>query len=249
MKILLAEDSALSRKLALKMIEHCGHDADSAEDGRQAVEKACSCSYDLILMDMFMPGLDGGEAALEIRSKGASTPIVALSGDLIGQDELSRYGITDSILKPLSEGELARVVAAHCKASGHAPAEAGHGQAAPSPAGSQVSQDIFDEKAALEFAGGNSTVLSEMLMLFAGGTGKNIDRLASAISDGDMQKAKSASHLIKGEAKSLGALKVYRTAAEINEAAKSGGAGRCSELLPSLRSDFQEFKDFIGKRG
>jgi len=78
MKILLAEDSALSRKLALKMIEHCGHDADSAEDGRQAVEKACSCSYDLILMDMFMPGLDGGEAALEIRSKGASTPIVAL---------------------------------------------------------------------------------------------------------------------------------------------------------------------------
>ena len=54
-RILLAEDSLISRKIALKMIEHCGHGADSAENGKQAVDKACANSYDLILLDMFMP--------------------------------------------------------------------------------------------------------------------------------------------------------------------------------------------------
>lgn len=122
-KILIAEDSLLGRKLAVKMIEHCGHEVDSVENGRHAVERANSNSYDLILMDMFMPELNGGDAALEISKSELSVPIIALSGDAISSGELARYGMKDSILKPLSENELERVIAAYCIRDGN-PAQA-----------------------------------------------------------------------------------------------------------------------------
>ncbi|GEM_PF-2943023 len=242
LKILLAEDSLISRKLAVKMIEHCGHEADSAENGRQVVEKACSGSYDLILMDMFMPELDGGDAALEIIAKGCTSPIIALSGDILNRTDLDRYGMKDSILKPLSEKELSRVIASYCSSSLQAVRP-------PPVSGTSAPQEIFDEKAALEFSGGDKTVLAEMLSLYAEATGKNIERLIAEIGTGDMQKVKSIAHLIKGESKSLGILKVFAKASELNEAAKSADRESCSKLAIELKSVFHEFMGTIGKGG
>jgi len=241
-RILIAEDSLISRKLALKMIEHCGYEADSAENGTQAVDMACGNQYDLILMDMFMPELNGGDAALEISRRGVSTPTVALSGDVIGSEELDRCRMRDSIQKPMSENELKRVIAAYCRRNGQS--------AQPISTGDSSKSDlVFDEKAALEFAGGNKDTLAEMLSIFIEGTEKNIERLSANIDAGDMQKAKSAAHLIKGEAKSLGAMKIFQSAAAINDAAKSGDCNRCTSAIQPLKDCFSEFLAHTGREG
>ncbi|HCE44809.1 MAG TPA: hypothetical protein DET40_14810 [Lentisphaeria bacterium] len=243
-RILLAEDSLLGRKLALKMIEHCGHEADYAENGKEAVDKSCANAYDLILMDMYMPELNGGDAALEISRKGVLAPIIALSGDVIGAEELARYSMRDSIVKPLSENELKRVIAAHCSVKDEsAPAKCVESSS------SSSSGIIFDEKAALEFACGSEDTLAEMISIYLEGTGRNIEILSASIDTGDMQKAKSASHLIKGESKSLGAMKIFTGASEINDAAKAGDRERCASMMHSLRNDFKEFITHIGRTG
>ena len=65
-RILLAEDSLLSRKIAVRILENCGCQTDTAENGMEVLEKASSNVYDLIIVDMFMPGMNGGDATVEI---------------------------------------------------------------------------------------------------------------------------------------------------------------------------------------
>ena len=237
-KILLAEDSLLSRKIAVRIIENCGCETDTAENGREALEKAAANSYDLIIMDMFMPEMDGGDAAAEMRKKGIKTPIVALSANQVTSEEQTQYGFNDSILKPISNTEVSRILSAYCH-FGKPPEDL----VSPSAPGADVS--VFDEASALEFAGGSRTVLTEMITIYTESTGKNIDRLALHLDSYDLQKAKSAAHLIKGEAKSLGVKKVFSTAAEIDEAAKSGDREKCLALLPELRKNFSEFNESL----
>lgn len=80
LKILLADDSAVARIFAARLLEHSGHEVDIVSDGRQAVEAARRSAYDLILLDVHMPEMDGIEATVSLRAGGCTVPIVALSG-------------------------------------------------------------------------------------------------------------------------------------------------------------------------
>ena len=237
-RILLAEDSILSRKIAVRIIENCDCKTDTAENGREAVEKASSNAYDLIIMDMFMPEMNGGDASIEIRKNGVKTPIVSLSANPVTPEERIQYGFNDSIMKPISNTEVNRLLSIYCHRE-----KMEEVQTSPPPPAADIS--VFDEAGALEFAGGNRTLLTEMITMYVEGTGKNIDRLSSHLDSCDLQKAKSAAHLIKGESKSLGARKVFSTAAEIEEAAKAGDRGKCLSLIPELRSNFSEFTESL----
>lgn len=237
-KILLAEDSSLSRKIAVRIIENCGGETDTAENGREALEKASSNAYDLIIMDMFMPEMNGGDSAIEIRKIGVKTPIVALSANPITQEEQQQYGFNDSMLKPVSNTEVTRILSTYCKTGGT------DSSGKPTPA-SGIDFSVFDESGALEFAGGSRTVLTQMITLYIEGTKKNIDNLKSHLDSCDLQKAKSAAHLIKGEAKSMSVTKVFSTASEIEVAAMSGDREKCLSMLPALRKYFSEFVESL----
>ena len=237
-RVLLVEDSILSTKIAVRIIENCGCETDTAENGREALEKASANAYDLIIMDMFMPDMNGGDSAMEIRKNGVKTPIVVLSANPVTPEERIRYGFNDSMLKPISTTEVNRMVSTYCHLEKQHDARAS--MTAPG-AGALV----FDEAGALEFAGGSRTVLAEMITLYTEGTGKNIDTLALHLESCDMQKAKSAAHLIKGESKAMGVKKVFSTAAEIEEAAKAGDRGKCLSLTLELRNNFSEFNESL----
>ncbi|MFA6290576.1 MAG: response regulator [Victivallales bacterium] len=237
-RILLAEDSALSRKIVVRIIENCGCEIDTAENGREALEKASANKYDLIVVDMFMPEMDGGDASMEIRKRGVKTPIVALSANPVTPEEQTRYGFNDSILKPVSNTEVNRILSLYCHLE--KPHEARASTQVPVP---DVS--VFDEAGALEFAGGSRTLLTQMITMYVDGTEKNIDKLFSHSDSYDLQKAKSAAHLIKGESKAMGVNKVFSTAADIEEAAKAGDREKCLSLIPELKKNFSEFNDSL----
>jgi CheY-like chemotaxis protein len=104
--VLVADDDAINRMLAKKLFSKWGIEADFAENGLIAYEKVLQKDYDLVLMDMHMPVLDGLEATKKIRLladfKYHTLPIIALTGSIFGIDleSLHHDGITDYFLKP-----------------------------------------------------------------------------------------------------------------------------------------------------
>ncbi|HUQ79376.1 MAG TPA: GAF domain-containing protein [Patescibacteria group bacterium] len=116
LRILLAEDNAVNQKLALRLLERLGHEADLAEDGVAAIEALEAVDYDLILMDVQMPRLDGLEATRQIRSRwpGRRLRIVGLTANAMAGDREAclAAGMDDYVSKPIRPDELARAVAA-----------------------------------------------------------------------------------------------------------------------------------------
>jgi CheY-like chemotaxis protein len=114
-RILLAEDNEVNRTIALRILACAGYDADSVSDGRQAVEAVCHGGYDLVLMDIQMPEMDGFEATAEIRRRlapSACPPIVAMTANALegDRDRCLLAGMNDYIAKPIRLEELRTTV-------------------------------------------------------------------------------------------------------------------------------------------
>ena len=109
-RILVADDETINLEIAQLLIEGVGLTVDLAEDGREAVEKAVSISYDMILMDMQMPELDGLQATSLIRAiaEYRDTPILAMTANAFAEDKArcTEAGMNDFIAKPYNPNEL-----------------------------------------------------------------------------------------------------------------------------------------------
>jgi CheY-like chemotaxis protein len=112
LRILLAEDNAMNRRLALILLERMGYAADVAVNGREAVEAVERAPYDVVLMDIQMPEMDGLEATRQIRARwkdGGRPRIVALTANAMAEDRemTAQAGMDDYLSKPIRPAELA----------------------------------------------------------------------------------------------------------------------------------------------
>lgn len=108
-RVLVAEDDDILQELMRAMLGELGITADVVSNGRQAIERMQAASYDLVLMDMHMPELDGREATRRLRAAGIAIPIVALTADLVPEsiDEHRAAGCDCVLAKPLTRDQLA----------------------------------------------------------------------------------------------------------------------------------------------
>jgi two-component system sensor histidine kinase/response regulator len=110
-RLLVAEDNVINQEVAVSLLEIAGLVVDVADNGRQAVDKARRDRYDLILMDMQMPEMDGLGATRQLRADpGASrgTPIIAMTANAFGEDRAAclAAGMNDHVSKPVSPAAL-----------------------------------------------------------------------------------------------------------------------------------------------
>lgn len=118
LRILLAEDNQINALLATALLNKAGHDIDVVANGGDAVEKALSGRYDLVFMDVHMPGMDGYEATARIRAKCAETgadhlPIIALTANAMAEDKRRCLdaGMDDFLSKPIEIEALKTLLA------------------------------------------------------------------------------------------------------------------------------------------
>ena len=112
LRVLVAEDNPTARKIIAALLDALGHNATLVEDGAPAVAAAASANFDVILMDVMMPGMDGPTATRKIRELGGragGVPVIALTADvLFGRDgKYLSAGMTDCISKPIEVADLA----------------------------------------------------------------------------------------------------------------------------------------------
>ena len=121
-KILITDDEAKIREMIVKYALHEGFETEEACDGMEAVEKCAANRYDLIIMDIMMPNLDGFSAVKEIRKNDPDTPVIMLSA--LGQeyDRVHGFdvGVDDYVVKPFSSKELMMRIHAILKRTKHA---------------------------------------------------------------------------------------------------------------------------------
>ncbi|WP_093965062.1 hybrid sensor histidine kinase/response regulator [Actibacterium lipolyticum] len=119
LSVLVVEDNRINRMVVREMLEKQGHTVSEAHDGDEGVGAAMTKRFDLILMDISMPRMDGVEATRRIRSSEAlskDVPIVALTAHAL-PDDIARFtaaGMDDSLVKPISQGTLRRTIDRVC---------------------------------------------------------------------------------------------------------------------------------------
>lgn len=101
--ILLVEDDEMIRRMISMRLNLLGHSVDTAENGKEAVDKALARTFDLVLMDMHMPVMDGHEATRTLRDSGYSNKIVAVTASAMSadSDKAIKSGCDDHIAKPI----------------------------------------------------------------------------------------------------------------------------------------------------
>jgi CheY-like chemotaxis protein len=113
LKILLVEDNAVNQKVASLILKHIGYDCSIADNGKEAIQAIEADHYDVVLMDLSMPVMDGIEAAKIIKEKFPNPPVlIALTAHAMGEEieKCKAVGFSDYATKPIDKVELKRIL-------------------------------------------------------------------------------------------------------------------------------------------
>jgi PAS domain S-box-containing protein len=229
-RVLLVEDNEINQEVAIGQLEDAEVFVDLAENGEVALGMIRDNDYDIVLMDMQMPVMDGIEATRIIRSEPRfkSLPIIAMTANAMESDrELClEAGMNDHIAKPIDPDQLFGVLLRWIhRAGGDGRIARGH-DAAPS-ANSHASDGPLDiqgieVRAGLKRTGGNRQRYEALLHKFAEQQAGTVESMKAALSIGDAATAERAAHSLKGAAGTLGAASLSEAAAEAETAIKTG---------------------------
>jgi CheY-like chemotaxis protein/HPt (histidine-containing phosphotransfer) domain-containing protein len=239
MRVLLAEDNAVNRTLATRLLEKHGHTVVVVENGRQAMEALEREAIDLVLMDVQMPEMDGLEATAAIREKekktGSHVPIIALTAHAMKGDreKCLAAGTDDYLTKPIRTADLFAAIDRLKNAKTDAPPSA-------APLANETATNAFDIDAALDRVEGDRDLLEEIVRIFSDQCPKTMSEIDSAIRAADLPRLERAAHSLKGSASNLCATGVTQSAAELEASGRSGDHSRCREQFKALESEVEK---------
>jgi PAS domain S-box-containing protein len=237
LRILLAEDNPVNQKVAVALLERRGHAVTVAGDGASALATLERQEFDLALLDVQMPVLDGLETAGRIRLReretGRHLPLIAMTAYAMKGDRerCLAAGMDGYIAKPVRAAEL--FAAIDGLAGGAAVAAA----ASPAAGSEAHPPGRLDWDAALEYVGGDRRLLGDMIGLYLGEAPRWRAELREALRTGNGADLKRAAHNIKGSMGHFGARAAFEAARRLETLARAGMLGEAPAACAALEGE------------
>lgn len=236
--VLIVEDDATNREVARGLLEHSGLSLTFATNGREAIATCRGREFDLVLMDVQMPVMDGIEATRVLRAmpETSAVPIVAMTANAFSEDRerCIDAGMNDHVAKPIDPTALFRVL--HRWLHGQERTRTVRHSTTPrvnetATLAALANIDGLDPDVGLAALRGRLNAYLRTLALFASTHRDDVRVLREAIARGDEQSAARVVHTLKGLAATIGAMDVHRAAVQYELAAKRTGAHREDALV------------------
>ncbi|MBW2015372.1 MAG: response regulator [Deltaproteobacteria bacterium] len=250
-RILIAEDNIVNQKLALRLLEKFGFKADAVANGKEAVRALELIPYDIVLMDIQMPEMDGIEATTVIRDPSSrvinhQVPIIAMTAHAMKGDRerCLEAGMNDYVSKPVNPNELYKAISNHLS-----PAAEEEANEKDKPESKEGEENLFNQKELLERAGGDEELMKELLKDGLTLIPRQLKELDQAYEENDPARISRLAHSIKGAAGNLAAHRLKDAAYEVEEAGKKGDMASVGELVKRLNVEFILFNSYVSDFG
>jgi PAS domain S-box-containing protein len=248
LRILLAEDNAVNQTLATILLEKEGHEVVLAVNGKEAVEAAARQPFDVVLMDVQMPEMDGLEATRIIRARehnGTHVPIIALTAHAMKGDRerCLQAGADGYVSKPLQAQELYQAIDSMVQTcSEPAPAVAAPAASAAPELEERRGPAPIDREDALRRVGGDATVLHELAGMFLEEYPQWMTAMGQAIRDGDALQLHRAAHTFKGSVGIFAAHAAFEAALRLETLGRTANLTGAAEAYAELKKAVAELE-------
>ncbi len=227
LRVLVAEDNVVNQRLVVRLLERLGHRVVVADSGRAALAALAGAEFDMLLLDVQMPEMDGFAVARAIRGQeaetGAHLPIVALTAHALKGDRerCLAAGMDEYLAKPVKPDELRAALA----------------RLAAAPSGAPAGRPAVDLEAALDWVDRDRALLAELTALFLEDLPGRIAELREAVLAGDAGRAQRAAHTLKGPLASFHARRAVELAGQLEALGRAGRLPPATGLLEELERE------------
>jgi len=257
-RILLVEDNEINQQVAQEILEGSGFVVEIANDGKEAVDMVSESEYDIVLMDINMPVMDGYTATREIRrwekerdpGDEKHLPIIAMSASAMTQDveQAHEAGMDGHVAKPIDTKELFSRLVKWIE-----PGE----RELPEKTDEEVKEVAVEEeilpdqlpgisiKSGLSKVGGNEKLYRKLLGKFLESNKDVVNEIKKTVQDEDMETAARLAHTVKGVAGNLGADELFPVAGELEKAIKQGETDSLNSLIDNFETHLKVVMDGI----
>jgi signal transduction histidine kinase/DNA-binding NarL/FixJ family response regulator len=249
LRILLAEDNDINQILISHVLRRAGHEVTAVSNGREALEALTRSTYELVLMDVQMPEMNGYEATAAIRererSSGGHIPIIAMTafasrGD---RERCLQAGMNGHVGKPLRVHDLWQALAdaiprKSTRAKGPTARRAAASLRAAASAAAK-GKDILDRKDVLSRVNGDRRLLGRLVRQFCSDWRSMLEAARAAVGQGDPARAALTAHTLQGILGNLGAVRAADAAHEVERAAREGDLHGARESLHRLEAEIE----------
>lgn len=251
MHVLVVDDNELNRLVAKRMIERSGHLAQTAASGRDALQLLADSSFDVVFIDVEMPGMNGLETTRRIREKFGLAKengpfITAMTAHSMPGDKerFLSYGMDDYLPKPLSMENIGNAIRRfQAKNTDQQPAAP---SPAPSPSAARADTDTLNRKEAMFRFADDEELYLEACQDFLERTPATLAKLFESHESGDFETAMLSAHSIKGNSATIGAEKVATIAHRLEQTLKTRD-GNTKELTLQLEAEIAALMPMLEK--
>jgi PAS domain S-box-containing protein len=235
LKILVAEDTPFNQKFILRLIERWGHTARLAADGRQALDLFSRESFDVVLMDVQMPELDGLQTTQAIRQleekTGSRIPIIAMTAHAIKGDRerCLAAGMNDYISKPIDPGKLLQIIVQHVAAVLLRVSAAPGGMIPTNPSFLKVFEKDWD-------------FLREIVEAFIADYPNQLEMLRKSLQEGNTDAFRRAAHSLKGMLRNFESEATAEKAWTLEQKAQAGDLTGVTPLIAAMADELKSIE-------
>ena len=244
-RILLAEDNPTNQKVMKKMIKKAGYQIKVVDNGKLAIEALEHGEYDLVLMDVRMPEMDGYEATKVIRNNEANErhiPVIALTASVMkgDRDQCLKAGMDDYISKPVNPQQLRKLIEKWAEDQ-----DKQEEKVVSTFTPERNEADPIDLKAVLQTLDSDRKLVMDVLNEFLSNLTGQLEKLYDAIGADDAKVVENEAHGINGAAGILSANRTAAIAQRLQEIGQSGNLSGAMELLKELKGEIGCLREYV----